>query len=85
MRTTIAIDDGLLATAKHRARQKHCTLGQLIEESLQTYLASDVGAEEAPPLPVSSARGGLRPGVDLSTNRAIYEFLDGEDRLQGRA
>ena len=40
MRTTLAIDDRLLAAAKRRARQHGMTLGQLVEEALQAELAA---------------------------------------------
>jgi len=76
MRTTVSIDDELLAAAKHRAHQRNQTLGQLVEAALRRELnrADDLGAP--PPIPVFRGGGGVRPGVDLTSNRAIYELLD---------
>ncbi len=75
MRTTVAIDDHLLARAKDRARERGTTLGKVIEDALRSELARPTGGDP-PPIPVFRGGGGLRPGVDLSSNRAIQELLD---------
>lgn len=79
MRTTLAIDDGLLATAKHRARQRHCTLGQLVEASLQQYLSQEPVVGDAPPLPIFTGKLGVRPGIDFADPRTALRILDDED------
>lgn len=76
MRTTLAIDDAVLAAARKRAGELGLTLGQLAERALQRELARRPEASALPPLPVSTQRGGPRPGVDLTSNRAVYELLD---------
>lgn len=75
MRIAIAIDDNVLATAKRRAGERGQTLGQLVEDSLRRELASP---EPAAPLevPVLRGSGGIRPGVDPTSNRALHEALD---------
>lgn len=75
MRTTVAIDDHLLARAKDRARERGTTLGRVIEDALRTELSRHA-SEDPPAIPVFRGGGGLRPGVDLSSNRAIQELLD---------
>lgn len=40
MRTTLELDDDLLATAKHLARQQGVTLGQVISELARQSLAT---------------------------------------------
>jgi hypothetical protein len=75
MRTTVSIDDHLLARAKDRARQRGVTLGKVIEDALRTDL-SRPPAGDPPPIPVFRGGGGLRPGIDLSSNRAIQELFD---------
>jgi hypothetical protein len=30
-------------------------------------------------LPVSSAKGGVRPGIDLNDSKSLFELLDEED------
>ena len=83
MRTTVAIDDGLLATAKRRARLEDRTLGQLVEASLRAYLTAEVAGEPLPQLPVF--RSELQPGVRLDSNAALNEFLANEDIERMRA
>ncbi len=61
MRTTLNIPDEVARNAKLRAIEERRTLTDLIVEGLQIRL------ERSSPrraLPVSTARGGLRPGVD---------------------
>jgi len=39
MRTTLSVDDNLLAAAKRRARERGQTLGRVIEDALRRELA----------------------------------------------
>jgi hypothetical protein len=75
MRTTIAIDDHLLRSAKREARRRGLTLGGLVEAALRRELAVREAAAR-PAVPILSGRGGLRPGVDATSNRALLELLD---------
>ena len=76
MRTTISIHDELLESAKLRARERGKTLGQLVEDALRRELSVSLDAAERPPVPIFRGGTGPRPGLDLTSNRAIYEFLD---------
>jgi hypothetical protein len=75
MRTTLAVDDHLLAAAKDRARERGQSLGQIVEDALRRELAEPTGGE---PFEVPVFRGGDGPvvGVDLTSNRAVREVLD---------
>jgi hypothetical protein len=84
MRTTVAVDDHLLAAAKQRARERGVTLGVLVEEALRHELSAEPRAGDAAAVPVHRGEGGLRPGVDLSSNRAIAELLDEGQPLDRR-
>lgn len=78
MRTTLSIDDHLLTEAKERARHRGQTLGQLVEDAIRRELGA-VAERERPRVPVLTGTGP-RPGLDLSSNRALLETLD-----EGRA
>jgi hypothetical protein len=81
MRTTVKIDDRLLAEAKARAARSGRTLAAVIEDALRESLGrSDRGGGRPPPdLPVS--RGGrLQPGVDLDDSAALLELMEGAGR-----
>ncbi len=75
MRTTVAIADELLASAKAEARQRGQTLGEYIEEAIRSQLA--VRSQGTPPVvPVLRGGSGLRPGVDASSYRTLLEAME---------
>ncbi|WP_159500615.1 ribbon-helix-helix domain-containing protein [Microbacterium sp. 18062] len=75
MRTTLSIDDALLDRAKQRAQQRGVTLGRYVEEALREHLSAPPRVGEPVSLPVFPG-GRLRPGIDPSSNRALYDALD---------
>ncbi len=75
MRTTIAIDDRLLEAAKRIAQQRGITLGGVIEEALRRDLADRSTPSPGPPVPIFRGGSGLKPGVDVSSTRAIFDAL----------
>jgi len=75
MRTTLSIDDALLARAKERAHEAHVTLGSYVEDALRRDLASVPVPPRPVRLTVSAATGGPLPGVDLTTNRGLYDAM----------
>jgi hypothetical protein len=75
MRTTIAVDDHLLAAARRLAKERDQTLGQVVEDALRHEIA-DAPSVERVEVPVFRGQGGPRPGIDMRSNRAIREALD---------
>lgn len=84
MRTTVSIDDELLAAARRRARQRGETLGQVVEAALRRELARAQDVAQAPRIPVFTRGSGPRPGIDLTSNRALHEALDDDVDLDRR-
>ena len=80
MKTTLDIDDRLLADAKALAAQQRTSLTRLIEEGLhlRLRLSSTVVPRGKPRLPVFKGRGGLVAGVDPLSNKALLSAL-GDD------
>lgn len=76
MRTTIRIDDALHRKLKAEAARSGRTIGELIEDAVRVALAQ-VGRidHEVRPLPVHPG-GGLKPGVDLTSNAALRDVMD---------
>ena len=77
MRTTVRLRAELLKKARERAAADGRTLTSLIEEGLGVVL------EQARPtrahkvkLPVSRARGGLLPGVDLTRSGDLEDLMN---------
>ena len=80
MKTTLNINDQLLADAKTLAVKQRTSLTRLIEEGLQLRLraqAAGVPRRKAS-LPVFNGRSGLVPGVDPRSNKALLAAL-GDD------
>lgn len=76
MRTTMSIDDHVLASAKRRASERGLTLGQLVEQALRRELSREEDSAAAPPVPVFREGSGVRPEVDVTSTRALLEALD---------
>lgn len=75
MRTTVSIPDELLESARRRARETGQTLGSVIEAALRRELASSREPASVA-VPVFTGGTGPRPGIDLTSNRALQETLD---------
>lgn len=75
MRTTVTISDELLTSAKEHARRRGVTLGQVVEAGLRRELTC-VEDGSVPELPMFTRGTGPRPGIDLTSNRALAEALD---------
>lgn len=77
MRTTIRIDDDLLARAKAQAAKSGRTLAAVVEDALRTSLARrDV--QQRPKLVKlpTFAGGSPRPGVDLDDSSALLDLME---------
>jgi hypothetical protein len=77
MRTTIKLDDALLAEAKSVAIETNRTLGEVVEDALRERLARRraAGRGQNTPLPTSGG-GGLMPGVDLDSNASLLDLME---------
>lgn len=75
MRTTVNIDDQLLAQAKRRAAARNLTLGEYVEEAVRHELLSESAKRVPISLPVFTRGTGMRPGIE-ATNRGLYDALD---------
>lgn len=78
MRTTLDINDALLARAKAAAARERTTLTRLIEEGLALRLRPARVMEGAAELPVYAGRGGLADGIDPLSNRSLLDAADDE-------
>jgi hypothetical protein len=81
MRITVRLDEGLLTKAKQEARRQGVTLTHLIERGLRLAMTRSGQRKrtDTVKLTVSTATGGLMPGVDLDDSKSIWDRLDGVD------
>lgn len=77
MKTTLDLNDQLLADAKVLAVQQRTSLTRLIEEGLQLRLHAKAAFAKQRPvrLPVFKGRGGLVAGVNPLSNKALLQAL----------
>ncbi len=85
-RTTVRLPEDLVRRAKKKALAEGRSLTALIEDGLRKVVDElEPAARRKRVLPpVSSARGGLMPGIDLDNSAALQELedLDAAGRLQ---
>ncbi len=79
MRTTLDLNDALLARAKAEAARQRTTLTRLIEEGLALRL--EHGAEPPEPrapfrLPVFRGGTGMAAGIDPTSNASLFAAAD---------
>ncbi|MCX6365003.1 MAG: ribbon-helix-helix protein, CopG family [Actinobacteria bacterium] len=81
MRTTLNIDEALLADFREIAARSHRGLSSVIQDALREALAARAarGAHAPVDLPVFRGGGGVQPGVDLDSNAALLDLIDEAD------
>ncbi len=81
MRTTVNLDDHLLAQAKELAARSHRTLTSVLEDALREVLSRSGGEPRRGRirLPVSDRAPGVRPGVDLDSSAALLDLMERDD------
>jgi hypothetical protein len=85
MRTTINIDDDLLAEAKQVAARTGRSLTAVVEDALRESLhRRSQAAPRAVELPVFG-EGGVQPGVDLDDSAALLDLMEDDDATAGDA
>lgn len=78
MRTTIKIDDRVLAEAKVQAANSGRTLNAVIEDALREALARRHRGYERRAVELPTFRGSrLVPGVDLDDSAALLDRMEG--------
>ncbi|MDO8787002.1 MAG: DUF6364 family protein [Sulfuritalea sp.] len=78
MKTTLDINDSLLADAKALAARQQTSLTRLIEEGLQLRLRTPKIARKTikRKIPVFKGRGGLVAGLNPCSNKAMLDAAD---------
>jgi len=85
MRTTINLDDALLAEAKQVAARTGRTLTAVVEDALRQSLhRRHQTTRQAIDLPVFG-EGGTQPGVVLDDSAALLDLMEQDDPSAGDA
>jgi hypothetical protein len=78
MRTTLRLDEDLMGQAKALAARQRRTLTSVVEEAIRRLLHDSSQPERRGrvDLPISGARGGPQPGVDLDDSATLLDRMD---------
>ena len=77
MRTTIRLDDRLLAEAKKRAAESGRTLTSVLEDALRESLARRGAHAKSKPVRLKTFKGGgVRAGVDLDDSASLLDVME---------
>jgi plasmid stability protein len=79
MRTTINLDDDLLAEAKQVAARTGRSLTAVVEDALRESLHRRHHTTRRPVELPTFGEGGVRPGVDLDDSAALLELMERDD------
>ncbi|MCC6620958.1 MAG: type II toxin-antitoxin system VapB family antitoxin [Deltaproteobacteria bacterium] len=76
MRTTLDLDDRLLARARKVAGERGTTLTAIIEEALAALLSPRPKGTEPFKLAWRPQAGHAPPEVDIADRQALYDLMD---------
>ncbi len=79
MRTTVRIDDQLLAEAKAQAARSGRTLNDVVEDALRESLFRGARSVRERPIELPTFSSRLQPGVDLDDSAALLDLMEGAD------
>lgn len=74
MKTTLNIDDTVMAQLKREAARQGRTMSELVEAALRLLFRSQKKREDLPPLPTFQSGGAL---VDVADRDALYQAMEG--------
>jgi hypothetical protein len=77
MRTTLRIDDDLLAKAKRLAAESGRTLTAVVEDALREVVARRSRRKHRSPVRLPTFKGnGILPGADLDDSASLLDLMD---------
>jgi hypothetical protein len=74
MKTTLNIDDTVMAQLRREAARQGKTMSELVETALRLLFQSRKGREKPSPLPTFKSGGTL---VDVADREALYHAMEG--------
>ena len=77
MRTTLDLDDRILAAAKRRAAERGTTLTAVVEEALAASLSHKPARGRPYRLHWKTHRGSLVPGVEVADRDSLFDAMEG--------
>jgi hypothetical protein len=75
MKTTLNIDDRVMANVKREAARRGCTMTELVETALRLLMDAKKERKPLAPLPVYNSGGHL---VNIDDRDALYRAMEGK-------
>jgi hypothetical protein len=76
MKTTLNIDDTMMARLREEAVRQRKTMSELVEAALRLLFRSAKQSKKKKLRPLPSFHGG-KPRVDIADRNALYDFMEG--------
>ena len=73
MKTTLNIDDSVMALLKREAARRGCTMSKLVESALRLLLTAKECPRSMPPLPSFKSGGAM---VEIADREALYDAME---------
>jgi hypothetical protein len=74
MKTTLNIDDTVMAELKREAARQGRTMSELVEVALRMFFRPRQKSEELPALPTFRSGGAM---IDVADRDALYQAMEG--------
>lgn len=74
MKTTLQIDDQVMAQLKREAARQGRTMSELVETALRSLFRAQKKSIDIPPLPTFHSGGAL---IDVADREALYHAMEG--------
>jgi len=74
MKTTLNINDSIMALLKREAVRRGCTMSELVESALRLLFKSKKSRRDLPALPTFKSGGHL---VDIADRETLYQAMEG--------
>lgn len=74
MKTTLVIDDRVLARLRQEAARRRGTISGLVEAALRQFLERKETRAPLPPLPAFDSGGAY---IDITDREALYQAMEG--------
>ena len=74
MKTTLNVDDTVMAQLKREAARQGRTMSELVETALRNLFRAQKTPADLPPMPVFHSGGTL---VDIADRDALYQAMEG--------
>lgn len=79
MKTTLDLDDSILAQAKRRSAALGTTLKAFVEDALRARLLESPQKRKRYSYKMNVVHGKKPPAIDISDRGALFDYLDGLD------